>query len=317
MADKVSNILGRLLPVKWRDVGFPTTGFRHALEHDQVQHRYMDRDGAHVEATGRSPFVFSCRALFRNGIEPGATERDWPRPLYPDGWRKFLVAAADRSTGKLIHPELGEIQCKLRSAETVWDAGVRDGVDVDVTWVESTDDSDDALGEALGRPGPLAGVQVAAVALSEFQYAGKTAAEAARLTGAKDPPGMGLLDFANKLTALVDKGTLLERRGAGVLDQALYRAGRVVDAMDRVASPPDWPGKRQAQVLMDSLVQLRDTASRPFNKPTRYFVTTRDMTLTAVAAYLQRPINVLVTMNPKLATGPVIPAGTIVKYAAA
>jgi hypothetical protein len=315
-----NDLFSSLLCVQWKGIGFPVSSFRHGLSHDLVEHRFMDRDGAHIEATGRAPMVYSARAMFRNGIAPGPSEAGrWTFPLYPYGWRDFLEAAADRSTGDLVHPELGTIRCKLRSAETDWSASARDGVDVEISWVESVDDADATLDALLLAASPLAAAKIAAQDLSTFAFSDKTKALAAALTGPKDPSGYSLGDLLNDVQAAIDQGTLLERRIVGKVDQAINRADRLVEALNRLSAPQDWPGKRSAEVLADSLATLRRQALAPLGgaKATRYYVTTGPTTLARIAAAIGRAVSDIVAMNPDLARSPVVPAATLVRYAAA
>src|SRR5947208_3808040 len=115
------------------------------LEQDHAEHRWPDRDGAHVEATGRAPLVFSAKAIFRNGISTGRAENWESGKLYPDAYRAFIDAAADRTSGPLQHPEHGTVTCKLRSARVTWDANKRDGCDVACVWVETSEPTDELV----------------------------------------------------------------------------------------------------------------------------------------------------------------------------
>lgn len=301
------DLFSQLLPMKWRDVEFPTAGFRVSLHQDLVEHKYAERDGAHVEATGREPLVFTARAMFRNGITKGPTE-SFPGNLYPDVWRLFMAAAADRSTGILQHPELGQISCKLRRADTVWDAGIRDGVDVDVEWVETTDAGHEVL-NAITSTSPITDITIAGKDLDASLSITRPLTPAEQKS-ATEPD---FADTANSVTAIVDQASLLNRRVTGKLDQLTYRAQVLTDSLDRVADPKQWSTKRSAERLKSGVNDLKDRLFTT-GKDVTVFVIPTDSTISKIANTLQRSTNSIILLNPSLLKKPVVPRGTLVRY---
>ncbi len=154
MAD-VNDLFAQLLEFSWKGIAFPVANVRFSLHHDIARHLYPDKDGGHMEPTGRAPLQISAQALFYNGIAPGKGET-WGKAgtLYPAVYRKFMTACSDRTMGVLQHPEFGAIRCALESCETTLDSGRRDGVSVNASWIESVDV--DELDGGFSAPSPIA-----------------------------------------------------------------------------------------------------------------------------------------------------------------
>lgn len=136
--------LARLLPLSWRGIEVPCQ--QNGLRFNQrlVEHKQHGVSGAHVENCGRDSARFSFRIPFRGGIS-GYTD------LYPSRFRQFWDACLDGSVGVLVHPEFGSLDCKVESLNLVYDPNRRDGVDVDIEWVE-TIEGDISLETAANSP---------------------------------------------------------------------------------------------------------------------------------------------------------------------
>lgn len=306
------DIFGRLLGIAWKGQGFPVVAFRHGVSQDLVEHRFMATDGAHIEATGRAPMVFSARAMFRNGVEPAASETDWVRPLYPDGWRAFLKLADDRATGKLKHPELGLITCKLRSFETEWNAGVRDGVDVELQWIETTDNPTELNG-LLSKPSPIGLAATAAATLDGFQYQLATQQIAATLYPTDTGDGLTFTQFVQKIQAAIDRGIVLERQLVGSVASVIAKVTRIVDAVDTLLNPSLWPLRSAAIAFIMSMRDVQKTLNLGGAQHS-YWMTPGDMTVTRVALALSQSPRTLISLNPSLVGLAVVPARTLITY---
>lgn len=305
----MKDMFEELIAVKWRGVTFPVAQFTASLEQDLVEHKFVDVDGAHMEATGRAPLIFNARALFRNSVVPGKAEH-WGERLYPNGWRAFYAAAADRSVGTLMHPELGPIRCRLRSANTVWTGEIRDGVDVDIVWIETTEDPND-LAKRINAPSPITTAIGGALDLDAL-VSNDARMIALGLTGPKgEPPTFG--DMLNGLQAIVDTSVATQRRTMGMLDAAVYRARSLSDSVTRAAKPTQWPFKRAS-----GKIESAANDARAGRLETKHYVaiyrTPRAMTLASVAAAVHREIGELVRLNPGLVSRPEVPAETSVRY---
>lgn len=300
--------LSQLGPFSWRGVHFPCASFDVELSQDHAEHKYPDRDGAVVEATGRNPIIFVAKAIFRNGTKKGPTEGFPQGSLFPDQLNLFVKACADRTTGNLVHPLLGTFAVKCKSCKIHADPNRRDGVDVDVIWVEHTElDFDKILSES-----PLAAAKKAADDLdAELQLNADIA-----FKHAQSVPGLRDASFGqlmNAITSIFDTATLLQKQIVGKIDEIGYRLTVLSDAVHKVKDNKVWPIRQAIERLKSSLIDVRQRALAT-REPTSVYVTPKDTTLAAIAAYLHMSITELINLNPGLAGAAVIPAHTLVVY---
>ena len=250
----MTELFSQLREFKWRDVSFPSSSFEVTVQQDHAQHRYPGQDGANIEATGRAPLYFTAKIPFRNGIAPGKGE-SWgdisTETLYPFVYRKFLLACADRSTGSLQHPELGESRCKVESVRTLWDANRRDGVDVDVSWIESTEDLLDATN--IHAASPIATAEQAGADLD-----GQLASSLTVPVRPEFKPDFG--DIMRGLKGISDQLSILEQRTVGKIDQVLYRVDALSDSVAKNKSSLDWPLIQSIERIRDSLLRLKEAS---------------------------------------------------------
>lgn len=302
-----TDVFGSLLGASFRGVPFPVVSCSFGFQHDHAQHLWPDRDGGHVEATGRRPATYTFRIPFRNGTVAGPFEAWKGQTLYPDVWRQFTTACADRTTGPLVHPELNLVHVKVASFSAGWEAKGRDGVDVDVTFVESEDD-EDALANLLASASPAAG----AVA---------TAQNVDTLLGQMSPPWEypayepTLGDLAKSIQAALDAPGMLARQVGGQIDKLSSTVERIAEGVGRLNDTTLWPITHALERMRASVNDLRNLG-RAQSRPIKTMRTTRPTTLAALARQIQptQKIAELVALNRVLAESPIVPAGSRVSY---
>jgi len=300
----MTTLFEQLRPFKWRDVGFPVTAMRVSLSQDMAQHKFYGRDAANVEATGRDSLIINATIPFRNGVTPGKGEL-WSA-LYPTAFRAFLVAMADSRRGVLQHPELGDVQCKPHTCEVHWDANKRDGCDVEASWIETVEDDDPSV--QLSADSPVAEVTNAAQDLT------------AQFTNLKNlVPTLpvytpGIADFLNGVAAIGDQVSLLKNRASGSIASLMYRLQTVQDSIERAMTPLTWPA-------IDAIERVR-AAANDFNRtvlaaarPIATFTVPVATTMAGLSVMLpDANVGDLIKLNPSLMAGPVVPAGTVIRY---
>src|SRR5450631_3336877 len=210
-AASTDDLFAALIQMSWKGIAFPYIETDLELRQDLAIHKFVDRDGAHIEGTGRAPIQFTARIPFINGLQTGKNE-NWPRTLYPTVWKQFFAACADKSTGLLIHPELGEFTCKPESIHTRWAADARGGVYVNATWLE-TDDGINELDRNLAAVSPTSNVQQAAAALDQ-----QILTLNPNIVPKPYTPPITFQDMVRSVRAVFDQGTLLQKQYAGRLD---------------------------------------------------------------------------------------------------
>lgn len=306
--------LEQLFEHTWKDVPFPATSFRMVLRHDLAIHKFVKRDGASVEGTGRAPLEFTASIPFFNDIDPGPRE-SWVRgSLYPDGWRRFIAVCSEMATGYLQQPEIGRIKCKLEHCETDWSFSARGGVTVNATWLETVEDDSD-FAELIASVSPVAS-------------AIEAGADIDRHLSELTPPLPKLPvyeptfeSFMRSIQGVFDQQTLLTKRITGTIDNAVYRVNAVLGAMDASNKAPgaavqhvrNWPLRDACSRMKSACNDVKSTLMSG-NRKIGIYVPAQSATLAMVAVDAKSNIGDLMRLNPSLITRPIVPAYTKVRY---
>lgn len=302
-------IYGTLLGLSWESVGLPCTEMKMTLRQDIVIHKFVDRDGAHVEGTGRHPLQFEAQVPFVNTIAPGLSET-WKQPLYPTQWRAFMGACTQGETGTLQHPEIGAITCKVESVVTTWRGTERGGPTVQVTWVE-TDDTNAGVIQLLGQPSPIS-AGAAACANLDTNLGQQNPA----VIPVIPKPTTSFGDLFNQIRGLATQAQLLSYEFGGQIQNLIYQANSVEVDLAATPSALNWPIFQAAEQAKDAAYTLRGNLLTQGQKVSTY-TTPDELTIPAIATRLATPIQFLLNLNPTLALTPVVPARTTVRYYAA
>lgn len=293
----------QLLPFQWRSVTFPVTSMSISLSQDLAAHKSWNKDGAEMEPTGRDALVFSASIPFRNGVAPARTERFGT--LYPDAFRAFLGAMADKSADVLVHPELGEIRVVPQKADARWDGNKTDGVDVEASWVATTEDTD-GLQDALATPSPVTQAQLAATSLDG---ALRLSADQLPKTREFEP---SFADAMRGFQGIGDQIGLFAGGITGQLDALKYRVGEVGNAFARLDDPRNFAAADAVSKLKQAVAAL--SKSLGSERTVAYYRAPRDITLAGLAAIIPADLNSLRLLNPRLLQSPIVPADTAVRY---
>lgn len=299
----------KLKHFQWKGVTFPVAEFTWNIDHDHAEHKWPDRDGGHIEATGRNPITITAHAIFRTGLFRVESEIDGP--LYPEQYRLFNIACAERTTGVLVHPEYGTIKAKCKYAHTRTVATARDGVDVDVAWVESFDTADQ-LNEVLGSNSMSAAIASAQTLDKDIATLRAELLTAKKLKEAL--AGFGSFsDLMNSIQAAFNTVTLLSKQIGGKIDNAI---GKVVSLGDTIAGFKDatlWPLVQSTERLKSSLYQLKHDLLVA-GQDIQFFILPGPTTIAAIANSLGAKIPDIIKLNPDILREPTIQAGTAIRH---
>ncbi len=304
----VTLLFGSLLEFQWRSIGFPVCDFETEVRQDLVIHKFADRDGAHIEGTGRAPLMITARIPFLNGLDRGPNEH-WQSPLYPYQWRRFFEACADKSTGILQHPELGPLTCKCEFARTRWEGNIRSGVYTNVTWLESDDTTDD-LTAALSYPSPLASVDAFAADL-DLNLASVSKAQLPQ----PYVPQYSFSDLANAVRGVVDTFTMMQKSFAGRLDNIVYEANALEFSLNQAqnSNALNWPLVQAAEGIKDAAYAAKKVLLGQ-GKAIGLYKVQNDSTLAKISAVIPAPLTDLMNLNRSLVQAPLVPQNTQVRY---
>lgn len=310
----------KLFPCSFRGLQFPVTYMNVSLSQDMAEHKYYGVSSANVEMTGRNPLTFEAEIPFIQGLVPAKNER-WSN-LYPSGFKNFLAAMHSKETGILDTPEIAGITVKPVSLEYKHDANVRNGVIVVARWIETVDDAVPARADF----NPLDRIRAAAKSLdSEYDTTGRLINGAPEtsvtIIGQKKKLPVfkkAFSQFVNELSGVVDTASSKIHILANKPAQMIYRLKKVQDSIERAANPLTWPGRESCEQAEAALRELKaapakiDAAFR--SKPIGRYTTYYKITLSQIAIATANSVDQLIRLNPRLASRPAVPAGTVVRY---
>jgi hypothetical protein len=302
----VSTLFSGLYEFAWKGVSAPTSLVTFEFRQDLAIHKFADRDGAHIEGTGRAPMQFTAHIPFYNGLFPAASET-WSQPLYPNQWRAFVSACADRTAGPLQHPELGPINCKLEHFRSTLSADRRTGQLVECVFLES-DDTASQLQTDLGNNSPLANVAAFASDLD-----GQLAT--APVPGIPALPTFPLTftALANFVKGAIDSTTIMQKQFAGQIDNIVYQANAVQNSLDMASNSLNWPiyrnlgGLRSAAMDAKLMLLAKGRAISQYTVP-------KDSTFGQLASSIPANLSDLIVLNRLLAINPVVPRDAVVRF---
>lgn len=328
----MADVLQQLLPCSWTGVNrpqiqFPTTTITMTMRHDLARHEYWGVDGSQIEATGRKSLEFQVMIPFRNGIVPGPTEK-WGA-LYPYDYRQFIVATSDRATGIFVHPEFGQFSCKTDAVITHMTGQRRDGVDVEVTWVETLFPED--LSAIESTTSPVKNAELAALDL-DANLTSLAALGAQYQLPIYKPD---FFDTLNQIAAVTDQISLQSQRLVGKVDQVGYRLNIISDSVTRLQTPPRTsvasiinpnptatnaaiatlcaPIRESIGIMQASLYAVKRKILENGQNIGLYRVP-GPTSLGALIAATGASIIDLMSLNPAVVASPVVPTGSMIRY---
>jgi len=259
--------------------------------HNQAERLIPYRDAAGHEHTGRRPYQFEAKLFFVETIEKGSFSE-----LLPE----WFGALEDGSSGDLDHPIRGRMRARVLTWEVDFNAGLRGGVVVNVTWTETVDD--------LSAGATLADIVFSTAALAEAADADMAALNIPYPDGSSSS---SLSDVAGQIDGFLTTSSLSFQ---GKLKQAV---GTVSGLIDTVESLDD----HVAIALLDNLYALwgafkdmEEQAERLLPRPVATFIPTANTTLDAIARDVGNTVGDVMGLNLHLLVSPRVPAQTPVLY---
>ena len=306
VSDNVGTLYQSLLPFEWNSVGIPYTEMRMTLRQDLVVHKFVDRDGAYVENTGRAPLQFEATCPFVNTLSAGLAD-SWKQPLYPTNWRALIEACKEGDTGTLQHPELGSITCKVETVTTTWKGTERGGPMVQITWIE-TDDTNLSFINALGQPSPISAANAACATLdSNLNDTDPSVVP--------DPPvfSTSFSSLMGQISGLSGQTELLSYEFGGQINAIIFQCNTLEVSLNETPNALNWPMFQSAEQAKDACYTLQGNRLATGANISTY-TTSGSSTIPAIATLLNTDLSLLLNLNPTLALNPVVPAGTVVRF---
>jgi hypothetical protein len=304
-----------LLSFSWRDIGLPYTDVKVVLRQDLAIHKFSDLDGADVEPTGRGPIEITAKVPFLNHIAAAPSETWVSGDNFPSQFQKFWAAVIDRSPAYLQHPIFGPVYCVVSHAEVDLKATTRDGVYVDVTWIETFEPSGGVSPNVQGG-GQLSAATQAGVDLDTLL---PTLPASAFPQLPKQ--NFSFAQFARNLQGVANQVSLLEYQTVGKLDAVISQVQTTLAAFSGLAKGPfasgqsvlQWPTRDAADRFLSSLNSIRQSLLAT-GQQTSIYVPKQDTSLVMCAQTIPAPIGDLMNLNPSLLSDIVVPQFTQVRY---
>ena len=312
-------LFGNLLPLSWRGVGIPYVDFKVSLRQDLAVHKFSNLDGADVEPTGRSPLEFVARVPFLNHIQPAPSELWSSGNLYPNQFRLFFAACVNRSPAYLQHPEFGRIYCVVSHLDVDWKASTRDGVYVDVTWIETFEPNGSVSPNITGA-GQVSAASQAGVDLDTLLPT------LPQSSFPLLPPNSTSFsdffsDFARGLQGVADQTSLLQYQTGGKIDAIMSQVQTTLNAFSQAThnqtdasnSVQSWPTRDACDRYLAALATIKQNLLSTGQK-VHLYVPKADTSLPMLALTIPASISDLMNLNPALIFELVVPAYSQVRY---
>lgn len=282
----------------WRGVPFVCGPCRISFSQQHAVHTYPDRDAGYVESTGRNNVTYSFTAIFRRGVvgEGGG------RSAFPDQFRAFLAACADRTAGTLSHPLLGDIKAKVQQCDVAWDVNRRDGAEVEVTFIEAPD-REDEFSALLANP-----------SLIGSAYDGARSFDSAYPNLTPSPPALpenmkpSLLDSIKQISGLISQTRLGVGNLVSKINGLAFAVSDLADTIAGADDPKNHPAIAALEKVFASLIKLGQEVQKR-SRPFRPVILPRPMSLPEAAAQYSTPVADMCRLNPLAAGLDVLPSG--------
>jgi hypothetical protein len=309
----ISDMIGKLLPVRWNDIYFPCANFHTNIQQAIHEHKYPNRDSARLEAMGREPLVMHASGIFVNTIVPGPADFWKQGDLFPTVYNKLLLASFSGETKILNHPSIGEISCKLISMSIPINAKFRGGVVAELSWKETiADDNIDSTLVSLQNQ--IASAKATASTIDNQMP-----------TLNPSPADLGipeyhdsLLDMINKIETMINAPSKFAGQIVGTIDSLEGRCHMIINKIHESYETTYGQINQLSYKLKADAQTFRDTAKwmrgQKTGKAIAFYTTEKKTVFTNLTGKLNTSFQDLLNLNPLLAASPTIPIGTAVRY---
>ena len=283
----------------WRGINFVCGPVSISFDQQHAVHAYPDRDAGYVESTGRNNVVYSFSAIFRRGVvgEGGG------RAAFPDQWRAFTAACADRTADILRHPLLGDVKVKVQRYNAQVDPGRRDGADVEVSFIEAPD-REDEFAALLANP-----------SLIGSAYDGARSFDTAYPDLKPSPPPLpqnlkpSLLDSIKQINGLISQTRLGIGNLVSKINGVAFAISDLTDSISAADDPKNYAAIAALEKVFASLIKLGEQVQRRA-RPFRPVVLPRPMSIAEAAAQYNTPVADFCRLNPLIASQSILPPGS-------
>lgn len=267
--------------------------FEHSLP--VRQYPYVDGDGH--DHTGRRSATMPVQLLFWNTLvleQPGMV-------LFPTVFNEWLTRILDGSAGNLEHPIFGNRRARVARGSVQLVPDVRDGVTVDVTFIETLDDPEQQIA--------FTGPDVSATAAAIAAQAACDEAGIAYPDGTPDEP-----DLLTAARAAIASAESRITAAEGKINQVQGKVMRMVDDAERLNNHAMYAAYDNLVTLYASLNDLKSRLPGRIQRAVGEGVTQSATSIDGLARRHGNTVEEMMNLNPQLLAEPVIQRGTPYKY---
>jgi prophage DNA circulation protein len=257
---------------------------------------YVDGDGH--DHTGRRSATMDVELLFWNTLvleQPGIV-------LFPTVFNQWLERLLSGRSGNLEHPIFGNRRARVAHGSVPLVSEVRDGVTVDVTFIETLDEPEQQI--------PFKGPDVSAEAAAIAAQAACNTAGIAYPDGTPDEP-----DLLTATRAAIANAESRITRAEGKINQLQGKIVRMLDDAERLNNHAMYAAQDNLTTLWVTLNDLKNRLPATVQRAIGEAVTQAPNTsLTTLATRHGNTVEEMMGLNPLLLREPTIPRGTRYKY---
>lgn len=261
-----------------------------------AQKRYPYVDGASFDNVGRDPIPMSFKLYFLNTLG---------EDLFPELFEKWVNGLIlDGRVGELEHPLLGSMNVMPKSWSVQLSANTTSGIIMDVSFIETIQDPENATSSTIVAEFPV--VRVAAAAVDQ---------DYSKLN-LKWPDGArtdSLLDLVDQIEGLVFSARLTAE---GVLNQAIGFIDNLLDSVENIASNSSriWALVTNLTLISNSFRDIKERLGLQSEREVAQRTYEFNVSIDAVAADTGNSVGEIMTLNTSLLGQPTVPAGKPVSY---
>ena len=309
----LDDVLKNLPRLSWRGIEVPVTHRSVRFEHEHVAHKFSYRDGQIVEALGYRNWIFSYTIPFREGMRSELYEH-----LFTEVHPKFVEACRDRTEDLLIDPVLGSFTARCQSLGADTDPSRRDGEDLQVSFIHSPkpDEEDRAAPTISSDETQQINDAIVEVGsdedLESFGEAEAVIFKQITETGMPKPPDIfsAIARIGSQIAAQAD-------RFNAQIAKYEHKLNGITKSMEAVNKHL---GRPRTMPIIRSLHRFQNAARGTLTQTAflgqevASYTVLQDSSPGILAAQLKMGLSAFMLINVALPT-PLVPAGTIVKYA--
>jgi hypothetical protein len=283
----MTDILSQLHPLSWRGVGpLPMTSRDFGFQHDQSKHRFIFVRQELIESLGRQNPTYRYTIPFREDIFKGPYEN-----LFTVTYPQFFDACVDDTDAFLVDPVRGERQCKCVAFREVIDVDKRDGIDVEVDFIESPDEA--SLEDET--------VDVASIEGAKG-LAGLFDRDIEKIDWQQETPPPTTVNVFDAISGVANQLEVAANKPNALIEDQILRMQNVHASIERLEDPKTAPAAQRARLMELALHDMRKTSPVPVTKRgpvTRTAIVASDMGIIALAGKYGMSVSDFLRLNPQ------------------